>query len=114
MANKELIDYSDFEKVEMRVGRIIEVQDFPEARKPAYKLKIDFGEFGVKRSSAQITQLYSKDDLLGKLVIAVVNLKPKRIAGYLSEVLVLGVLTDDGAVALLTPDREVPLGRRVF
>ncbi len=114
MANKELIDYSDFEKVEMRVGRIIEVKDFPEARKPAYKLKIDFGEFGVKRSSAQITQLYSKDDLLGKLVIAVVNLKPKRIAGYLSEVLVLGVLTDDGAVALLTPDREVPLGRRVF
>ncbi|MFZ5925779.1 MAG: tRNA-binding protein [Bacillota bacterium] len=108
------ITYQDFEKVEMRVGRIIKAEEFPKARKPAYKLLIDFGEHGVRKSSAQITKLYSCDDLVGKLVIAVTNFPPRQIADFLSEVLVLGVVLDDGNVVLIQPDREVPLGQRIL
>ncbi|MCL4376188.1 tRNA-binding protein [Candidatus Parvarchaeota archaeon] len=108
----EYIDFQDFKKVDIRAGKIVSADDFPNAKKPAYKLKIDFGELGVKKSSAQITKLYKKEDLLGKQVVAVVNFKPKRVADFLSEVLVLGVETENGVV-LLSPDSEVPLGKNV-
>lgn len=104
--------YEDFEKLEIRVGKIIDVKDFPEAKKPAYKLVIDFGKIGIKRSSAQITALYSKEDLIGKQVIAVINFPPKKIADFISEVLVLGILNKD-KVVLLKPEREVELGDRI-
>ncbi len=111
----ETISYSDFEKIDVRVGRIIKVEDFPEARKPAYKLRIDFGkEIGVKNSSAQITQAYKKEELIGKLVIAVVNFATKQIAGFNSEVLTLGVPDNEGRVILLAPDSEVQLGAKMF
>lgn len=97
----------------MRVGRVLAVDDFPEARNPAWKLAIDFGpEVGVKRSSAQI-QHYAREDLEGRLVVAVVNFPPRRIAGFASEVLVLGALSDEHGVVLLAPDREVELGSRI-
>ncbi|SFJ79982.1 tRNA-binding protein [Thermoflavimicrobium dichotomicum] len=109
------ITYGDFEKVEMRVGKVIRAEAFPKARKPAYKLWIDFGdEIGVKKSSAQITKLYQLEELVGKKVIAVTNFPPKQIADFKSEVLVLGVETEEGAVSLLQVDHDVPLGRRVF
>ena len=108
------ITNQDFDKVEVRVGKIIEVQDFPEARKPSYKLKIDFGQFGVKRSSAQITKLYKKEELLGRQVIAVVNFPEKQIANFKSEVLTLGVPDREGNVVLLKPDIDVELGARMF
>ncbi|MCC5910385.1 MAG: tRNA-binding protein [Clostridiaceae bacterium] len=109
-----MITYDDFVKVEMRVGKIIEVDEFPEARRPAYKLKIDFGEaLGVKKSSAQITKCYDKEELLGKQVVAVTNFPPKQIGKFLSEVLVLGVELQDGSVPLLTIDQEVPLGHKI-
>jgi tRNA-binding protein len=109
------ISYSDFEKVDIRVGRIIEVQDFPEARKPAYKLKIDFGpEIGVRKSSAQATKHYAKADLHGRLVVAVVNFPPKQIGPYMSEVLTLGVPDPESEVVLLVPDKDVPIGGRMF
>ncbi len=98
----------------MRVGRIIEAKPHPKARKPAYILKIDFGEYGVKTSSAQITDLYKPEDLVGRLVICATNLEPKNIAGVISEVLVLGVPDERGRVVLIKPDREVPLGGEVF
>ncbi len=104
--------YEDFEKLDIRVGKIIDVKDFPEAKKPAYKLVIDFGKIGIKRSSAQITALYSKEDLIGKQVIAVINFPPKKIVDFISEVLVLGVLNKD-KVVLLKPEREVELGDRI-
>ncbi|NOX44734.1 MAG: tRNA-binding protein [Caldiserica bacterium] len=106
--------YEDFERLDIRVGRVIAAEPFPEARAPAYKLTIDFGPLGVKRSSAQITRLYRPEDLVGKLVVAVVNFPPKRIAGFASEVLVLGAVPDGGGVSLLTPDHEVPPGSRVL
>lgn len=103
-----------FGQIEMRVGRIVDAQPFPEARKPAYKLQIDFGELGLRRSSAQLTAHYTPEELMGRLVVAVVNLPPRRIAGFVSEVLVLGVPDGDGEVILLAPDRAVPLGGRVY
>ena len=108
-----MISWSDFEKVDMRAGTIVSVDDFPEARKPAYKLKIDFGEFGIKQSSAQITDLYSKEDLLNKQIIAVVNFPPKQIANFLSECLVMGVYAEDNSVVLLQPERKTTNGMRV-
>lgn len=98
----------------MRVGKIVEVYDFPEARKPAYILHIDFGELGIKKSSAQITTNYSKEDLLNKRIIAVVNFPPKQIGPMRSEALVLGVPDEDGEVVLLQPERAVPVGGRVY
>jgi tRNA-binding protein len=108
------IDISDFERVDMRVGRVIEAEPFPEARKPAYKLRIDFGPLGVRRSSAQLTVHYRPEELRGKLVIAVLNFPPRQIGPVRSEVLVLGVPDPDGAVVLLQPTIDVPLGGRVF
>ena len=108
-----MISWNDFEKVEMRVGTIIEVNDFPKARKPAYKLKIDFGELGIKQSSAQITELYSKEDLIGRQIIAVVNFPPKQIADFMSECLVLGVVDGNNPVVLLQPERKVKNGLRI-
>ena len=108
------IEFEDFIKVDVRVGRIVRVDDFPEARKPAWKLVIDFGpELGEKRSSAQITN-YSRDELEGSLVVAVVNFPPRQIGPVRSEVLTLGVPDEQGRVILLRPDREVPLGGRMF
>ncbi len=104
------ITYDDFLGVDIRVGRIVDVDDFPKARKPAYKLRIDFGALGVKSSSAQLLKHYQKADLLGKLVLAVVNFPPRQIADFFSEVLTLGVIVADGDVVLVHPDREVPLG----
>lgn len=109
------LSYADFQKVDIRVGRIIEVLDFPEARKPAFKLRIDFGpEIGVRKSSAQLTKHYSKDALDGRLVVGVVNFPPRQIGPFISEVLTLGVPDEDGGVVLLIPEQEVPLGGRMF
>ena len=108
------IDLSDFERIDMRVGRVLEAEPFPEARKPAYKLRIDFGPLGIRRSSAQLTVHYRPDDLRGRLVIAVLNFPPRQIGPVRSEVLVLGVPDPDGAVVLLEPREDVPLGGRVF
>ncbi len=108
-----MISWSDFEKVEMRIGTVIEADDFPEAKNPSYKLKIDFGKFGVKKSSAQITKLYKKEDLLGKQVVAVVNFPPKQIANFLSECLVLGFVLENNEVVLLQPEREIANGYRI-
>jgi tRNA-binding protein len=108
------IEFSDFEKVDVRVGVVTDVEDFPRARNPSYKLTIDFGdEIGVKRSSAQVTT-YTHDELRGKQVIAVVNFEPRNIAGFMSEVLVLGAADADGQVVLLTPTREVVVGGRMY
>jgi tRNA-binding protein len=113
MATLPEIDWDHFEAVEMRVGRIIEVEEFPEARKPAWKLRIDFGpELGVKRSSARITN-YAREELEGTLVVAVVNFPPRQVGPVRSEVLVLGALDDAQGVILLRPDREVELGDRI-
>ena len=109
------ISWEDFEKVDVRVGRVVAAEPFPEARKPSVKLAVDFGpEVGVKKTSAQLAAHYSPETLLGRQVVAVVNFPPKRIAGFNSEVLVLGVPDEEGAVVLLAPDREVPLGGRMF
>ena len=108
------ITYEDFEKVEIRVGKIIKTEDFPKARKPAYKLWTDFGDLGIKKSSAQITKLYQKEELINKSILAVTNFPPRQIADFMSEVLVLGVVLDDGEVVLIQPDREVTLGNRIF
>ena len=107
------IVYDDFAKVDMRVGRVVAVEDFPEARKPAWKLTIDFGdEIGVKRSSAQITN-YSREQLEGRRVVGVVNFPPRQIGPVRSEVLVLGASDEEGRVILLAPDADVPLGARI-
>jgi tRNA-binding protein len=105
--------WEDFERVDMRVGRIVAVEDFPEARQPAWKLEIDFGEdIGTRRSSAQITH-YQREELEGRLVVCVVNFEPKRIAGFRSEVLVMGALDDAKGVVLLRPDEDCALGARI-
>jgi len=109
------INFDDFLKVDMRVGRIIVAENFPEARKPAYKLQLDFGpELGIKRSSAQITRLYSKEDLINKLVVAVTNFPVKQIGPVRSEVLVLGTELEKDVIALLEPGPNAVLGSRVF
>jgi tRNA-binding protein len=115
MADVMPLSYAEFDRVDIRVGRIIDVRDFPEARKPAFKLRIDFGpEIGVRKSSAQTTKHYSRESLLNRLVVAVVNFPPKQIGPFMSEVLTLGVPDGDGAVVLLQPEREIPLGGRMF
>ena len=109
------IAFADFEKVDVRVGRVIKVEAFPEARKPAYKLQIDFGpEIGVKKSSAQLTTYYRMDELEGRLVLGVVNFPPRQIGPFMSEVLTLGVPGPDGGVVLIAPERDVPIGGRLF
>ncbi|WP_150523924.1 tRNA-binding protein [Roseibium sediminis] len=111
----EQIAFDDFLKVDVRVGRVIEAEEFPEARKPAFKMKIDFGpEIGVKKTSAQITKNYRLDELVGMHVMAVVNFPPRQIGPVMSEVLTLGVPDADGEVVLLTPDKEVPIGGRLY
>lgn len=111
----ELIDYADFEKVNIRAGRIIDAQDFPEAKKPAYKLWVDFGsEIGVKKTSAQVTQNYTKEQLVGRMVAGVVNFPPRQIGKYMSEFLVLGFPDDNGNVTLIAPDKDVPLGGKLY
>ena len=111
----ELISLRDFEKMDVRVGRIVAVDEFPEAMKPAYKLTIDFGPgVGIRRSSAQLTLRYRADELKGRLVLAVVNFPPRQIGPFRSEVLTLGVPDEDGAVVLISPDHEVPVGGRLF
>lgn len=105
----------DFMKVDIRVGTVLTAEDFPEARKPAFKLTIDFGEeIGVKKSSAQVTEKYSKEDLVGRQVLAVVNFPPRQIGPLMSEVLTLGVPSDDGTVVLIAPQRRVPDGGRLY
>jgi len=114
-AQAEKIQFSDFLKVDIRVGTILAVEEFPEARKPAYKLQIDFGpELGVKRSSAQVTHHYKKDELIGKQVTAVVNFPPKQIGKFFPEVLTLGLLDPNGQVVLVQPTVEIPKGSRLF
>ena len=115
MAELSLATFADFEKVDIRVGRILRAEPFPQARKPAYKLTIDFGsDVGVKKSSAQLTQVYAAEELTGRLVLAVVNVPPRQIGPFRSEVLTLGVPDSEGAVVLIAPERDVPLGGRLF
>ena len=109
-----MISYEDFTKIELRVGRVIRVEEFPEAKKPAYKLWIYFGEYGVKKSSAQITNLYSIEDLVNRMVVAVTNFPVKMIAGFSSEVLVLGAVGNLEEVVVLGVDRDVEPGTRVL
>lgn len=107
-----MITCEDFEQLDIRVGTILEANNFPEARNPAYQLRIDFGELGIKKSSAQITELYTPEVLVGKQIIAVVNFPPKQIGKFMSECLVLGVVGNEGVV-LLQPEREVENGKKV-
>lgn len=109
------ISYADFDKVDIRVGRIVQADEFPEARKPAYKLRIDFGpEIGVRSSSAQLTRHYARESLQGRLVLAVINFPSRQIGPFQSQVLTLGVPDDEGGVVLVVPDKNVPPGGRVF
>ena len=115
MAELSLATFADFERIDIRVGRIVRAEAFPEARKPAYKLTIDFGpDVGVKQSSAQLTRVYAAEALPGRLVLAVVNFPPRQIGPFRSEVLTLGVPDAEGAVVLIAPERDVPLGGRLF
>lgn len=108
------IDWDDFQKVELRIGTIIETKEFPEARKPAWKLTVDFGdETGVRRASAQVTDLYSQEELIGKQVLGVVNFPPKQIGPFMSECLVTGFVQEDGSVVLAVPDKPVANGLRL-
>jgi tRNA-binding protein len=115
MTESATISFDDFLKVDVRVGRIVDVRPFPAARKPAYQLEVDFGAaIGRRRSSAQLTQRYTADELLGRLVLAVVNFPPRQVATFFSEVLVLGVPDADGNVVLVEPQADVPLGGRLY
>jgi len=107
------ISWDDFEKIDIRVGTIMEVNDFPKAKRPAYQITIDFGESGIKKSSAQLTDLYNKEELIGKQVVAIVNFPPKQIANFFSECLVLGVYTNQKEVVLLQPDKKVENGWKI-
>jgi tRNA-binding protein len=110
-----MITFADFQRVDIRVGRVVRADEFPEAKKPAYKLVIDFGpDIGTKTSSAQLTRRYTRAELEGRLVVAVVNFPARQIGPFVSEVLTLGVPDPDGSVVLLVPDRDVPLGGRMF
>jgi tRNA-binding protein len=114
-ASAPMIAFADFERTDIRVGRVVRVEAFPEARKPAYKLWIDFGEpLGTRTSSAQLTVHYDAADLAGRLVLAVVNFPPRQIGPFLSQVLTLGVPDAAGAVVLVTPERDVPIGGKLF
>ena len=107
------ITWNDFEKIDMRVGTVVNVRDFPEARKPAYQLEVDFGELGIRKTSAQITKRYDKNSLLNKQVVAVVNFPKKQIANFMSECLILGAVGDSGDVVLLQPNIEVTNGLKI-
>lgn len=109
----ETISWNDFERIDIRAGTIIEVKEFPKAKKPAYKLTIDFGEMGIKRSSAQITKFYSPEELIGQQVIAVVNFPPKQIADFISECLVLGIYDENKDVVLIQPKQSVSNGLKI-
>lgn len=110
----ETITWNDFEKVELRVGTILKVEDFPEAKKPAYKIEVDFGsEFGIKKSSVQITHLYTKEELVGKQIVAVINFPPKQIGPFISEFLTTGFYRETGEVVLAVPDKPVPNGAKI-
>ncbi len=114
MAKNDEIEFDDFLKVDIRVGVVLEAETFPEARKPAYKLRINFGDqIGIKKTSAQITDLYSLEDLIGKRVAAVVNFPPRQIGPVMSEVLVLGFSDEEGRISLISPDHDVPIGGRL-
>lgn len=108
-----MISWSDFEKIEIRIGTILEATDFPNAKKPAYQLGVDFGEYGIKRSSVQVTALYKKEELRGKQVIAVINFPPKQIANFFSECLILGVYNENNDVVLLHPSVPVQNGCKI-
>jgi tRNA-binding protein len=111
----EKISIEDFQKIDIRIGKILTAEDFPTARKPAYKLTIDFGDaIGIKRSSAQITALYTKEELIGRHILAVINFPPMQIADFISQVLVLGVVTESGEVVLLTPEMNAVPGQRIL
>lgn len=110
----QTIAWTDFEKIELRIGTIIQVDDFPEAKKPAYKLTIDFGEFGIKKSSAQITTLYKKEELIGRQIVGVINFPPKQIGPFVSECLTTGFPDERGNVVLTQPERKVPNGSKMF
>lgn len=109
----EKISWDDFEKIELRVGTIVSVEDFPEAKKPAYKIIADFGEFGIKKSSAQITNHYSKEELVGRQIVGVINLSNKQIGPFQSEFLTTGFYRKDGSVILAVPDKEVSNGSKL-
>lgn len=110
----QTIDFSDFERIDLRIGTIIRVEDFPKARRPAYKLWVDLGELGIKKSSAQITGLYLKEELIGRQVLCVCNFSPKQIADFLSEILVTGFDDGTGNIVLAVPDKQVPNGARLI
>ncbi|MEM1398796.1 MAG: tRNA-binding protein [Pseudomonadota bacterium] len=111
MAANQIV-YDDFAKIDMRVGRVIDVQPFPRARNPSYKVTVDFGDIGTRQSSAQITN-YTPDALIGRLVVCVINMPPRNIAGFQSEVLILGASDSEGKIILLAPDTDIPLGNHI-
>jgi tRNA-binding protein len=110
----ETINWADFEKVELRAGTVLEALDFPEARKPAYKIRVDFGEFGIKWSSAQITRHYTKEELVGRQIVGVINFPKKQIANFMSEFLVTGFADGDGDIVLTAIDKKVPNGSKLI